>query len=273
MTIQSIFNWLADGMKWIGDNLLIINILLSIVIIFFERRDPKSVWAWLLLLYSIPIVGIVFYFILGQDFKKSRMFRIKEVEDAISSEIRHQEQDIAEKRIPKLEGEYKEYEDIVIYNLSADSAVFTADNQVELYTDGMEKFRALAEELKKAEKFIHLQYYIIKPDEAFDLIRPILETKAKQGVEVRILYDSMGCRSMRERHWKALRAAGIQTAEFFPAFLKKLQLRINYRNHRKLVIIDGRVGFVGGFNIGREYLGMDDYFQYWRDTHLKISGV
>ncbi len=136
----------------------------------------------------------------------------------------------------------------------------------------MKKFQALAEELKKAKKFIHMQYYIIKPDEALEMLWPVLEEKARQGVEVRILYDSVGCRHMRKRHWRALREAGIQVAEFFPAKLKKLHLRINYRNHRKIVVIDGVTGFVGGFNIGREYLGMDDYFGYWRDTHLQIKG-
>lgn len=229
-------------------------------------------WAWLLLLYFIPVAGFIFYLILGQDFRKNRMFRIKEVEDAISYEIRHQERDIVEKRYSPLQKEQKDYEDLVLFNLESSSAIYSDDNQVELYTDGMLKFQALADELKKAKKFIHLQYYIIKNDEALKMILPIMKEKAKQGVEVRILYDAMGCRCMRRKDWKEIRAAGIQTAEFFPAVFKKVQLRINYRNHRKLVIIDGKIGFVGGFNIGREYLGKDNYFQYWRDTHLKVSG-
>lgn len=271
MFLEAIFDMLVTAIQWLFDNLVIVNILLSVVIIFFERRDPQTVWAWLLLLYFIPIVGIVFYFVLGQDFRKSRMFRMKEVEDAIGYEIRHQEE-IIEKKLGVLDETYEEYKDMVIYNLETMGAVYTDNNQVEIYGDGVEKFQALAEELKKAEKFIHLQYYIIKPDEAFQMIQPILEEKARQGVEVRILYDSMGCRYMRKKHWKALRESGIQTAEFFPAKLKKLHLRINYRNHRKIVVIDGKVGFVGGFNIGREYISMDTYFKYWRDTHLKISG-
>lgn len=93
-------------------------------------------------------------------------------------------------------------------------------------------------------------------------------------MEVRILFDSMGCRGMRNRDWERLECEGIHVAEFFPALLGKLQLRMNYRNHRKIVVIDGRVGFVGGFNVGREYLGMDEKkFGYWRDTHLRIEGA
>lgn len=270
--VQMTWNILVYGTGWLLDHLVIVNIFLSIVIIFFERRDPQTVWAWLLLLYFIPVVGIVFYFVFGQDFRKSRMFRMKEVEDAISSEIRHQEEDIVSNRFYKLKDGYKDYEDIVLYNLETGSAVFSDDNQVEVFTDGRAKFEALAKELAKAEHFIHIQYYIIKPDEAFDMIKPVLIGKAKAGVEVRILFDSMGCRNMRRKHWKPLLDAGVQLAEFFPAKFKLFPLRINYRNHRKLVIIDGRVGFVGGFNIGREYLGMDSYFQYWRDTHLMING-
>ncbi len=92
-------------------------------------------------------------------------------------------------------------------------------------------------------------------------------------MEVRVLFDSMGCRTMKNRDWERLEKEGIQVAEFFPALLGQLQLRVNYRNHRKIVVIDGRVGFVGGFNVGREYLGRDKKFGYWRDTHLCIEGA
>ena len=96
--------------------------------------------------------------------------------------------------------------------------------------------------------------------------------KAREGVEGGILFDSMGCRTMRNRDWERLEKEGISgVAEFFPALLGQLQLRVNYRNHRKIVVIDGRVGFVGGFNIGREYIGRDKKFGYWRDTHLCIE--
>ena len=101
---------------------------------------------------------------------------------------------------------------------------------------------------------------------------PILTDKVKEGVEVRILYDGMGGRFMPGRRWEELRRAGIRTAEFFPPFLGRLNLRVNYRNHRKIVVIDNEVGYVGGFNIGKEYIGKDRKFGYWRDTHLKIRG-
>ena len=161
---------------------------------------------------------------------------------------------------------------MVLLNLEAADAVYTADNEIEIYTDGKEKFAALCEEIRKAEKFIHIQYYIIRNDELWQPIEKLLAEKVKEGVEVRLLYDSMGCRGMKKKDWKRIRREGIQVGEFFPAFLGRLQLRMNYRNHRKIVVIDGKTAFVGGFNIGREYIGLDPKFGYWRDTHLRIRG-
>ena len=159
-----------------------------------------------------------------------------------------------------------------MYNLSAAKSVYTDDNEVEIYTDGKEYFARLYEDMKNAKEFIHIQSYIIKNDELWQVLEPLLAQKVQEGVEVRILYDSMGCRSMKKRDWERIRACGIQVGEFFPAFFKRLQIRINYRNHRKIIVIDGKSAYVGGFNIGREYLGMDKKFGYWRDTHLRLQG-
>ena len=106
----------------------------------------------------------------------------------------------------------------------------------------------------------------------FNRIAEVLAQKAKEGVEVRILFDGMGCRSVNHRYWKKLNEQGIVTAEFFPALFRRLHLRINYRNHRKIVVIDNKVAYVGGFNIGKEYIGLDKKFGHWRDTHLRIKG-
>lgn len=153
--------------------------------------------------------------------------------------------------------------------------MLTDNNDIRIYTDGREKFNALLNEMDHARNYIHIQYYIIRSDELWKEIEEVLLRKARQGVEIRILFDSMGCRGRKGMHkadWDRLRKAGIQVAEFFPAVLGKLQLRVNYRNHRKIAVIDGRIGFVGGFNVGREYLGKDRKFGYWRDTHICIEG-
>lgn len=256
----------------IMENLVWMNMIFAIIIVFFERRSPKSVWTWLLLLYFIPIVGFVFYLFLGQDMRKRRRFKTKEVEDTLSEAIRQQEYQIKSKDLEKNDKEIEGYTDLIMYNLESTGAMLSDDNDIDIFTDGNEKFDALIEDMKKAEKFIHVQYYIIKNDVLMNRIRDVLVEKAAQGVEVRVLYDAMGCRSTSPKFWKKLRDEGVQVVEFFPAILGRLQLRINYRNHRKIVVIDNKVGYVGGFNIGKEYIGLDEKFGYWRDTHLRIQG-
>lgn len=258
--------------SWIWDHMFFINAILSVSIVFFQRRDPKTVWTWLLVLNFIPVLGFFLYLMIGQDLHKKKMFKTKSVEDRLNATIRKQEETLLKNELEIKDADMKEYSDLMMYNLQSGGAVFSSDNEVEIYTDGKEKFAALVEEIRKAKKYIHIQYYIIQPDELFWSIEKELVEKVKEGVEVRILYDSMGCRNMREKHWRRLVQEGIMIAEFFPAFLKKFQFRLNYRNHRKIVVIDGETAFVGGFNIGREYLGLDKKFGYWRDTHLKIRG-
>ena len=247
---EMIWNAAVSVYNFIMDNIVLINIFLALVIVFFQRRSPQTVWTWLLLLYFIPILGFVMYLIIGQDFHKSRMFKAKEIEGELKYAVRRQEETIYYKRLR-----------------------MTDNNDIRVYTDGKEKFRALIEEMKQAKRYIHMQYYIIRNDELWQEVEKVLIQKAREGVAVRVLFDSMGCRTMKNRDWERLEKEGIQVAEFFPALLGQLQLRVNYRNHRKIVVIDGRVGFVGGFNVGREYLGRDKKFGYWRDTHLCIEGA
>lgn len=261
-----------EVIAFLFQNLFIWNMLFAIIIVFFERRDPKSVWAWLLLLYFIPFLGFVFYLFLGQNMRKRKMFRLKEVEDYLGEAIRHQEHQLMTRELGAENEEIDGFEDLVMYNLEVSGSMLSNDNDVDIFTDGNEKFEALIGDLEKAEHFIHIQYYIIRNDVLFNRILEVLAKKAAEGVEVRVLFDAMGCRRVRHSFWKKLNQMGIQTAEFFPAILGRFQLRINYRNHRKIVVIDNRVAYVGGFNVGKEYIGLDKNFGYWRDTHMRIRG-
>ncbi len=263
-------------MRTVGDflfgHMMLWNMLFAIVIVFFERREPKSVWAWLLLLYFVPILGFIFYLLVGIDMRKRKMFRIKEVEDHISEAIRQQEHQLKSRGLEEPDLNIAGFTDLVMFNLENCGAMLTNCNDVDILADGNVKFDTLIEDLKQAERFIHIQYYIIRDDVLFNRIREVLEQKVKEGVEVRVLFDAMGCRSVNHRYWKKLNKQGILTAEFFPALFRRLHLRINYRNHRKIVVIDNKVAYVGGFNVGKEYIGLDDKFGYWRDTHLRIKG-
>lgn len=266
--------WMAvtAAWSWIMEHLIYINLIFSIIIVFFQRRDPRSVWTWLLVLYFIPIFGFLFYLLLGQDLRKSKMFRVKEVEDRVYFTVRGQEEFLKTHDISLESHLSRDYEDLVMYNLETSGAVLTIDNTVSIFTDGEAKYTDLRNELRKASRFIHLQYYIIKDDELFDSISPILAERARAGVEVRILCDGMGGRFMPKKKWEELKQSGVKVGIFFPPILGRLQLRMNYRNHRKIVVIDNEAGYVGGFNIGREYISRDPRFGYWRDTHLKLTG-
>lgn len=261
-----------EALNFVLNHLVLFNFILAVIIVFFQRKDPKSVWTWLLILYFIPIAGFIFYLLIGTDMHKRRMFRTKEIEDRLNNAIRKQEYSIKNKELDNKNEVVEEYEDLVLLNLQTAGAILYSGNDVSFLTDGKEKFRSLIEDMKKAKETIHMQYYIIRDDEVFHDICEVLKAKAAEGVEVRILYDGMGSRSVKNGCWKKLRKSGIQTAEFFPALLGRLHLRINYRNHRKNVVIDGKVGYMGGFNIGKEYIGLKKKFGYWRDTHIRIEG-
>lgn len=270
--MEIMWEGLRNGVLWCLDYILIVNILLSVVIIFFQRRNPTTVWAWLLVLYLIPILGFGLYLVLGQDYRKSRMFKAKDIEGEVKYAVRRQEESIYLKKMRIKDPRMERFQSLILYNLNCAQAVITDNNDVRIYTDGKEKFQALIAEMEQAERYIHLQYYIIRNDGLWKEVEEVLIRKAHQGVQVRVLLDGMGSRGMGKKDRERLRREGVETAVFFPAVLGKLQIRMNYRNHRKIAVIDGRIGFVGGFNIGREYLGEKKKFGYWRDTHICIEG-
>ncbi|GAB6179858.1 cardiolipin synthase [Desulfotomaculum defluvii] len=165
-----------------------------------------------------------------------------------------------------------DYQDMIYMNLTSNNSPFTQDNEVEIFTDGKSKFTSLIKSIKEAKDHIHLLYYIVRNDELSQHLVQVLAQRAREGVQVRFLYDAIGFVGMSKKIWRPLLEAGGEVASFFPSFIPYVNIRLNYRNHRKLVVIDGHTGYIGGFNIGNEYLGLDPQLGFWRDTHLKVSG-
>ncbi|MBO4375982.1 MAG: PLDc N-terminal domain-containing protein, partial [Lachnospiraceae bacterium] len=252
-----ILNGLKTVFVFWWHNLVWFNLIFAIIIVFFQRREPKSVWAWLLVLYFIPILGFVFYLLIGSDMHKRKIFKTKGIEDRVNKAIRQQEHILRHSDVEKIAPKLSGFSDLVMFNLETMGSVLSDDNDIDIFTDGTSKFEKLVEDIKNAKEFIHIEYYIIKKDELFLSILEELKKKAAEGVEVRILFDGMGCRSVRKKFWREVNSYGIKTAEFFPAILRRINVRINYRNHRKIVVIDNKVGYVGGFNIGKEYVDRD----------------
>lgn len=251
---------------------LILNITLAISIIFLERKNATSAWAWLLVLFFIPILGFILYLIFGKPIYRHRIFTWDTKSRlGVKKAVNEQLISLEEKTFQFHHEEIEKYEDLIYMHLRNDDAIFTQDNDVEIFTDGHDKFNRLIGDLEHAKDHIHLQYYIVRADGLGERIAEVLMRKAKEGVDVRFLFDDLGSRRLSNKYVKRLRRAGIQVEAFFPSKLM-LNLKINYRNHRKLAIIDGKIGYIGGFNVGDEYLGKSPKFGYWRDTHLRVEG-
>ena len=254
-------------------SVLIINIFLAIALIFLERRDPAATWAWLLVLFFIPILGFIIYLLLGRRLRKKHLFRWEgQSKIGIEKLIDYQMAAIKKGSFEFRNPETKYYDDMIFMHLRNNHAVLTQDNAIEIFDDGKEKFEKLLEDMEQAKDHIHVQYYIFRLDDLGQRIVDVLIRKAKQGVKVRVLYDDIGSRGVRKKDFNELLAHGGEVGVFFPSILPLINPRLNYRNHRKIVIVDGRIGYIGGFNVGDEYLGLSQKFGYWRDTHLRIEG-
>ncbi|ANU26445.1 cardiolipin synthase [Planococcus versutus] len=263
VTILSIFTAL----------IFILNILLAAALVFLERRDAPTTWAWLLVLFFIPIFGFFIYLLLGRQLRKKTLFKWEDNKKiGIESLIAHQMNELLDENFEFVDPNTKNYADLVYLHLRNNGALLTEDNSIEIFNDGRKKFASLIKDIQNATDHIHVQYYIFRLDELGTEIVNALTAKAKEGVKVRLLYDDMGSRRLRKRHFKELIDAGGEVETFFPSILPIINPRLNYRNHRKLVVIDGQVGYIGGFNVGNEYIGLSRKFGYWRDTHLRVEG-
>ena len=249
-----------------------VNTLGAIITVFREPRDIAATWAWLLVLFLLPGVGFIMYFFLGRKLSKQKIFDMKTQESfGISKIVEHQRKTLDESKNDQI-FLYNDYlKDLARLFLESDESIITRENNVELILDGRKKFDRLIADIKTAEKSIHMIYYIFKDDEIGREIMDLLVAKAQAGVEVLVIYDAMGSRSASYRFWERLIKAGGQAIPFFGKKIGFVNFRINYRNHRKIAVIDGKIGYLGGYNIGEEYVGKGP-LGYWRDTHMRITG-
>lgn len=253
--------------------IFILNIFLAAALVFLERRDASSTWAWLLVLFFIPILGFFVYLLLGRQLRKKTLFKWEgRAKIGIENLIAHQMNALHDEKFNFKSETPEDYDELIYLHLRNNGAILTQDNSVRVFNDGREKFDSLLDDIKQAKDHIHVQYYIFRLDGLGTRIMDALTTKAAEGVTVRLLYDDMGSRGLSKRRFKEFTQAGGEVETFFPSFLPLINPRLNYRNHRKIVVIDGKVGYVGGFNVGDEYIGLSRKFGYWRDTHLRLEG-
>ncbi len=250
----------------IGTTIFIINIIFIICLIFIERKNPSVTWAWIVVLTFVPFMGFIMYLFFGQSLTKEKLFNQKIADDERKKIY-----------INKLKGDYipnsdsNESSDLIKMNYNNAHATYTQYNKTTLYYEGNNLFRDILEEINNAKKFIHIEYYIFKNDGIGTKVMEALTKKASEGVEVKLLVDSIGNKLKRSQVRKFKKAGG-KYSIFFPSLIPYLNRKINYRNHRKILVIDGKLAFIGGFNVGDEYLNKNKKIGYWRDTHLKIEG-
>lgn len=271
-TATNIFSTLANSLGSFNALPLfyIINTLIVFTIVFLEFQRASSSWAWILVLLLIPYLGLILYLLLGRPIYREKIFPYtKEEKIEFSKTLLNKEEPFV---IPKQNTILHRHRNLVELNYRSDQAFLTNNNDIKIITDGTEKFRLLFEDIKNAEKYIYVQYYILKRDNIGREFFRLLEKKSREGVDVCVLYDDIGSRTLNWYTLKNLHTAGVKTKSFFKAKFALINMRMNYRNHRKLVIIDGKIGYTGGFNVGDEYLGHDKNVGNWRDTHLRIEG-
>lgn len=251
----------------------ILNIIFSLVIIFMERRKPVSTLLWVMAINFLPIIGFLFYLILGQDLSKMKLFdKHSRMAKKTNQIARDQLNSLRSKKLDLKPRTYEYAEMIEMFNTAEDEIIYT-NNDIKKYINGKEMFADLFEDMRAAKQAIYIQSYIFKSDTLSTHIMKILKEKAKEGVECILLVDGMGARSFKNKYRKDLRENGVKVEVFFPGIFKTINTRINFRNHRKIYVIDHKIGYVGGFNIGDEYISKNRKFGFWRDTHLRIKGT
>ena len=254
-------------------SLIFANIVAAIAAIILERRNPAASAAWVTVIFMLPVAGIVLFFLLSQNISARKLYKLSEFEEMkIDSSLKNQINEIKNGTYRFSTEEGKLWQDMIHLNQLYGRAYYSQNNSVEFITDGRQMFDTMMQDIMSARETINIMFFIVKNDETGRQFIDALTQKAREGVEVRLLLDSMGSRQINDRVLRDFLDAGGKRAYFFPRKLNLVNFDFNYRNHRKLAVIDGIIGYTGGFNIAREYLGLKKKFGYWRDTHIRITG-
>lgn len=244
-------------------------VVTTVYTVLFERRDPVRAISWIAVVVMIPGIGMILFIFFGQNYRKQKIFNRKEIKDLRQIEI------LSDKQIGRIDDwqlpQIQKHNDIIKLLLSNSKSLLTVNNSIEVLHNGKNTFEAIKKALHEARHSIHLEYYIIEADDLGWQIADILCEKAAEGVEVRLLYDDVGSWSLPRKYTKKLHEAGVELAKFMPVVFPWLTSKANYRNHRKVIVIDGILGFTGGLNIADRYIHGTKR-GIWRDTHLRIEG-
>ena len=253
---------------------LFVLILVCVRIIYDTRTNSKSL-AYLLFAIFVPFLGIIFYFTFGINYRNRKMYSKKLTENSeLSDKLREKIYQYSKQTFNLSDATVQSNEELATLILNDTESPLTSDNSVKLIVNGENKFPDVIEALKNAKKHIHIEYYIFEDDHIGQEIEQILIQKVREGIHVRFIYDDFGSRAIRKTMVPRMKSEGIEAFPFFKIHFITLANRLNYRNHRKIIVIDGITAFIGGINVCDKYI--NDKKQpnklYWRDTHLRIDG-
>ena len=256
---------LSSWLLFLAIALYFVIIIAAVVVVIKENRNPIRALSWVIALIFLPGVGLVFYLFFGRSLRGEMMTQTNR---------RRLSHSFAPYGVKLNEANLtKEQKNLVILGNQIGGFPLTYNNEIEILTDGETKFNALKKDLKDAEEYIYLQYYIFLDDKIGQEIADILIQKAKEGVEVKVIYDHVGSFSAKNKFFKKMQDAGIEVHPFFRVNFPQFANRINWRNHRKIVVIDDETGYIGGMNIADRYAyGNGKEKEKWRDTHFRVSG-
>ncbi len=243
------------------------------IMIVLEKRSPFKTIAWVLVLIVIPIIGLIFYLFFGQEFRKQKLYsrkgikslsRIRKLSTIQLREIENTDLILEPKALDKI--------NIIRLLLNNSNALLTTGNELKILNNGKNTFDAIIKAIKSAKHHIHLEYYIYDDDVIGNQIKSLLIEKSREGVEIRIILDDVGTWGLKERYLNEFKKNGIEVYPFMEVRFPRLTSRVNFRNHRKILIVDGKIGFTGGINIADRYIHGKSKIGPWRDTHLQLKG-
>lgn len=260
------FNSLFEG-------IYILTLVFTIILIVQQKGDPLKTISWLLVIFLLPIVGIFLYFFFGKNYRKEKIFSRKGLLDLEQIKLLSDEQflNLHQQHILKND-RLRTKTNIVKLLLNSSKSLLTENNKITVLQNGIATFDSIIYAIENAKHHIHMEYYIFEDDLIGNVIRNLLIKKSSEGIIVRFIYDDVGCWSLPKRFIDSMTDAHIDIYPFLPVRFPSLTNKINYRNHRKIVVVDGKIGFIGGINIADRYLENDESIGIWRDTHLRLEG-
>jgi cardiolipin synthase len=233
----------------------------TVIVVISENRSPIKAISWLLVLIFIPIAGLIVYYVFGQDTRRMRHISERKYEKIKELSFKNLTYNRNIKILP-------EYVNLINLLKKSNLSPVLQGSKIEIITDGTRMFNALLDDMEKAKHHIHIEFFIFNNDQTGKIVRDMLMKKAAQGVEVRFLYDNVANWMVPRKFYNEMKNSGVQITSMLEARFLKFADRLNYRNHRKVVVIDGITAYMGGMNISNNYFINPN----WRDTHLRIQG-